>query len=166
MTGLDDVDSIRRAYEAGATDFITKPIPWLVLSHRVRYLLRGSRSAAELRRSRERLANAQRLARMGSWHLDFASGEIEVSDELRSIVGLPQTPDAPTLEHFLARVHPEDLAALQAAAAACRGDGTPHARRPPRSSSRTAPSASCRPRRSSRGTPTAGPRASRAPRRT
>ena len=125
MTGLDDVDSIRRAYEAGATDFITKPIPWLVLSHRVRYLLRGSRSAAELRRSRERLANAQRLARMGSWHLDFASGEIEVSDELRSIVGLPQTPDAPTLEHFLARVHPEDLGGLQAAAAACQGDGTP-----------------------------------------
>ena len=26
MTGLDDTESIHRAYEAGATDFITKPI--------------------------------------------------------------------------------------------------------------------------------------------
>ena len=79
MTGLDDLDSIRRAYEVGATDFITKPIPWLVLSHRVRYLLRASEEARELRRSRERLANAQRLARMGSWHYDFATRELEVS---------------------------------------------------------------------------------------
>jgi len=36
ITGLDDVESVRRAYEAGATDFITKPISWLILSHRVR----------------------------------------------------------------------------------------------------------------------------------
>src|SRR3989304_2580111 len=26
LTGLDDTDSIRRAYDSGATDFITKPI--------------------------------------------------------------------------------------------------------------------------------------------
>jgi diguanylate cyclase (GGDEF)-like protein/PAS domain S-box-containing protein len=125
MTGLDDLDSIRRAYEAGATDFITKPIPWLVLSHRVRYLLRGSRSAAELRRSRERLANAQRLARMGSWHYDFESTELEVSEELRSIFGMPWLGDAPTLEDFLARVHPADRPALEEAADRCRAEGAP-----------------------------------------
>src|SRR4029453_10901120 len=80
MTGLDDLDSIRRAYEAGATAFITKPIPWLVPSPRVRYLLRANAGAIELRHSRERLAKAQRLARMGSWQFDVASGEFEVSD--------------------------------------------------------------------------------------
>jgi len=125
LTGLDDVESIRRAYEAGATDFITKPIPWLLLSHRVRYLLRGSRSAAELRRSRERLANAQRLARMGSWHLDFASGEMEVSEELRLLVDLPPAPQVVSLDAFRARVHPDDLPGLEAAALQCRTDGTP-----------------------------------------
>lgn len=36
VTGLDDVKSIERAYQVGATDFITKPIQWLVLHHRVR----------------------------------------------------------------------------------------------------------------------------------
>jgi diguanylate cyclase (GGDEF)-like protein/PAS domain S-box-containing protein len=125
MTGLDDVESIRRAYEAGATDFVTKPIPWLVLSHRVRYLLRASRAAAELRRSGERLANAQRLARMGSWHYAFESGELEISDELRSIFGLVFEGAAPSLADFLARVHEDDRPALVEAANACRADGTP-----------------------------------------
>jgi len=36
MTGLDDLESIQYAYQTGATDFITKPIDWLALQHRVR----------------------------------------------------------------------------------------------------------------------------------
>jgi diguanylate cyclase (GGDEF)-like protein len=124
MTGLDDLDSIRRAYEAGATDFITKPIPWLVLSHRVRYLLRASAGAIELRRSRERLANAQRLARIGSWHLDLESGELEVSAELRAIFAVEGTGNA-RLDEFLVRVHPDDRAAVEAAAQRCRDEGAP-----------------------------------------
>jgi DNA-binding response OmpR family regulator len=51
VTGLDDIESIRRAYEAGATDFATKPINWLVLGHRVRYMLRASRSIGALQKS-------------------------------------------------------------------------------------------------------------------
>lgn len=51
VTGLDDVDSINRAYEAGATDFTTKPINWLILGHRLRYMLRASRSIEALQRS-------------------------------------------------------------------------------------------------------------------
>lgn len=47
MTSLDDVASINRAYAVGATDFVTKPINWTVLSHRVRYLLRTCRAAEE-----------------------------------------------------------------------------------------------------------------------
>ena len=38
MTGLDDVDSVNTAYAAGATDFITKPINYALLGHRVRYV--------------------------------------------------------------------------------------------------------------------------------
>ena len=36
MTGLDDVDSIARAYDVGATDFIVKPCHGLILNQRVR----------------------------------------------------------------------------------------------------------------------------------
>ncbi len=41
MTGLDDLESINRAYEAGATDFQTKPVNWIILRQRVRYMLRA-----------------------------------------------------------------------------------------------------------------------------
>jgi DNA-binding response OmpR family regulator len=52
VTGLDDTDSIRRAFAAGATDFITKPINWTTLGSHVDYLLRASRAFAELQESR------------------------------------------------------------------------------------------------------------------
>jgi len=51
VTGLEDVDSINRAYSAGATDFIPKPINWSLLSHRVRYVIRASLTYQELRAS-------------------------------------------------------------------------------------------------------------------
>ncbi len=44
VTGHDDSESINRAYEVGATDFISKPINWSLISHRLRYILRGARN--------------------------------------------------------------------------------------------------------------------------
>ena len=49
VTGLDDGESVKRAYDAGATDFVSKPIPWPILAHRIRYVLRTSRSLNDLR---------------------------------------------------------------------------------------------------------------------
>jgi len=40
MTGLDDYASVERAYDAGATDYSPKPVSWVLLQHRLRYLLR------------------------------------------------------------------------------------------------------------------------------
>ncbi len=47
MTGLDDIDSVNKSYQAGATDFITKPINWPLLAHHVRYMLRAGRALIE-----------------------------------------------------------------------------------------------------------------------
>lgn len=52
-TALDDMESINRAYAVGATDFITKPINWTLLVHRVNYLLRSSRAMNSLEESRK-----------------------------------------------------------------------------------------------------------------
>jgi signal transduction histidine kinase len=57
-TGLDDVASIGQAYEAGATDFIPKPLTWIMLIHRVRYMLRAARAFAAIRENQERLLRA------------------------------------------------------------------------------------------------------------
>lgn len=57
-TSSDDIQSITRAYEVGATDFIVKPINWLILTHRLRYMLRASQSIEELYQSKEALRAA------------------------------------------------------------------------------------------------------------
>lgn len=48
ITALDDEPSIQRAYGVGATDFITKPLSTVMLSHRIRYILRASAAMREL----------------------------------------------------------------------------------------------------------------------
>lgn len=50
-TSLDDLRSIQRAYDAGASDFVTKPINWSLLAHRVRYMVRAGQTYERFRRS-------------------------------------------------------------------------------------------------------------------
>ena len=57
VTGSDDVEAVTQAYEAGATDFVSKPINWPILGHRVLYVLRASDAIARLR-----IADAQNRA--------------------------------------------------------------------------------------------------------
>jgi len=65
-TGLDDIPSITKAYEVGATDFVSKPLNWIVLGHRVRYILRASRAFGELRHNRDQLMVAKEQAEVAS----------------------------------------------------------------------------------------------------
>jgi diguanylate cyclase (GGDEF)-like protein len=51
VTGNDDTESIARAYEAGATDFINKPVLWPTLPHRVDFMLRARDNMLALRAS-------------------------------------------------------------------------------------------------------------------
>jgi diguanylate cyclase (GGDEF)-like protein len=42
ITGRDDPASIEKTYEAGATDFIAKPVNWTLIPHRLIYILRNA----------------------------------------------------------------------------------------------------------------------------
>jgi two-component system sensor histidine kinase/response regulator len=108
ITGADDTESINRAYEAGATDFTPKPINWLILQHRVRYMLRASRASEKLRESESRLSHAQHLAHLGNWDWNIEKNELTWSDEVYRIFGL--RPEAFNLspDAFVGLVHPED----------------------------------------------------------
>ena len=55
VTGMDDVNSVDAAYRAGATDFISKPINWPLVAHRVRYLLRSAKIARDLQTAEKRI---------------------------------------------------------------------------------------------------------------
>ena len=48
MTALDDADSIHAAYEAGASEFTSKPINWTVEAHRFRSMLRAAEAVKEV----------------------------------------------------------------------------------------------------------------------
>jgi diguanylate cyclase (GGDEF)-like protein len=126
LTGLNDTESIELAYRHGATDFITKPINWTLLSHRVRYALRAAQAAEAMRRSRESLASAQRLAGMGNWVL-FADGRMECSAELARLFGAPaEAVSCASPEAFFQRVRVADRARVQEARAQLAGHGTPY----------------------------------------
>lgn len=88
-TGHDDLASITRAYDAGATDFISKPVNWLVLKHRIRHILRANRILAEARRDTERLASAKDAAETASQaRAEFlANVSHELRTRLNAIVG-------------------------------------------------------------------------------
>ena len=50
-TGREDVDAIDRAFQAGATAFVTKPLSWRLLAYQIRFALRAARAEARLRQS-------------------------------------------------------------------------------------------------------------------
>jgi signal transduction histidine kinase len=70
MTGADDVDAIHTAYEAGATDFITKPLHWVLLAYRLRYVLRASLIREHLAVSEANLRAQAVVLQAGNAELD------------------------------------------------------------------------------------------------
>lgn len=128
MTGLDDVRSIATAYDAGATDFVTKPWNALVLSHRVRYMLRASQAVAELLEREMSLAEAQRIAHLGNWRWDLASNRFTASAEVFRILGVAPDGHAPSLsfEQFIARMDSPDQASVEAGIRQAIATGAPY----------------------------------------
>jgi diguanylate cyclase (GGDEF)-like protein/PAS domain S-box-containing protein len=89
-----------------------------VLGRTIRLLAQDERLMAE----RKRLANAQRVAHLGSWEADMRTGEVRWSEEMFRILGIESDVDA-SLELLFSHVHPEDLADVQAVVAAPRPPG-------------------------------------------
>jgi diguanylate cyclase (GGDEF)-like protein/PAS domain S-box-containing protein len=79
---------------------------------------------AALRTSQARLANAQRLARLGGWSIELEDGRIHASAELQRIYGISADEEPPTRERLLARIHPDDRERFESALEHCLADGT------------------------------------------
>lgn len=104
ITGLEDLDSITRAYDEGATDFLTKPINFYILPHRVQYMLRSKLTADALRVSQSKLDNAQRIARLGNWEWCLSSQSMSWSREFGRILGLLDGQTVDNWNEFLDRI--------------------------------------------------------------
>ena len=69
----------------------------------------------ELRRSHERLAEAERVARMGSWEWDIVKNEVHWSDGLFELYGIEPHEFEGRYQPSSQRVHPDDRARTDAA---------------------------------------------------
>jgi len=116
VTGSDDVEAVTQAYEVGATDFVSKPINWPILGHRVLYVLRASDAIARLR-----IADAQNRAVLEAipdtffrlngdgFYLDYEPGQERQSCPGRP-VGTPPT-SARFIGKHLSDTLPPEIAA-------------------------------------------------------
>lgn len=88
ITGLDDQESVDHAFEAGATDYITKPVHWAVLRQRVKRLIQQSQ-----------LQQQQTLLQQ---QLEAANRDLQ---RLASIDGLTQVANRRCFDEFLHQEH-------------------------------------------------------------
>ncbi|MGD9503420.1 MAG: EAL domain-containing protein [Syntrophobacteraceae bacterium] len=107
VTGANDIASIKKAYEKGATDFVAKPFNGRILCERARYMLRSNALFMDLKKNQEMLSQAQRVARLGNWTWDADEGRFSFSKQFSFITGL-HVRSAVSWGDFLKRIHPED----------------------------------------------------------
>lgn len=108
LTGLNDPDSVERAFDTGATGFASKPVNLPLLVNHMRFVLRSSQIAAELREEHRRLETAQRLAGLGYWRWHSGTGDLELSKQLASMCGLSWPQPHCKLTRLLEFICPED----------------------------------------------------------
>jgi Amt family ammonium transporter len=89
LTGREDLESIDQAFEAGANDFVTKPVAWTILCQRIRYMLRASEAFARLRESQQAAEEANDAKRR---FLACASHELRTP--LHTILGFLELLDS------------------------------------------------------------------------
>ena len=67
------------------------------------------KASEELLKSQERLLSAQKLAKLGNWEFDLASGRSSWSAQMFEIFNFPVTPQPPEVEEIVKNVHPDDV---------------------------------------------------------
>ncbi|MBL8931550.1 MAG: SpoIIE family protein phosphatase [Kineosporiaceae bacterium] len=75
--------------------------------------LGGTGTIQELPRLDRHLATSQRTARMGSWHQDLATGQVDWSDQMFLLLGVEPEPATAGTETLLSRLHPDDAPVLR-----------------------------------------------------
>ena len=83
--------------------------------HRMSDYSERRQAVDDLTVGRARLAEAQRITRIGSWEWDLETNQIWASDELRDLFRMPPDMATGTFEEFLLGVHEDDRDAVDSA---------------------------------------------------
>jgi diguanylate cyclase (GGDEF)-like protein len=86
VTGHEDAAAITHAFDAGATDFISKPVNWALLPRRLAYILRNAEAAERI----ERLAYVDTLTGLANRQrcIETAEQQFAESSESHDTVGV------------------------------------------------------------------------------
>jgi PAS domain S-box-containing protein len=79
----------------------------------------------QVQRSREHLAEAQRIAHIGSWEFNSGTNELVWSEEVFRIFGMERSTDGVALTVFQDQVHTDDRTLVNDAYAGCLSDNLP-----------------------------------------
>lgn len=102
------------------------PMSQLIMAHRdadgrleyawtiMRDISERKAAEASIQLERARLAEAQSVARIGSWSVQLPEGVVTWSSEHYKVLGLDQERTEPSIGAYLSVVHPDDLARVQA----------------------------------------------------
>lgn len=82
-----------------------------------------ARRAEESEQAKQRLMEAQRLARIGSWDWDLVNDRLEWSEEMYRVLRVSAETFSPSLEAYMDFVHPEDQDRLAATVERMQRDG-------------------------------------------
>jgi PAS domain S-box-containing protein len=116
-----------RALKAGAKDFVSKPFDLQEVLVRVHNMLEVRLlHQSENVLSSARLEASQRMASLGDWEYEFASGRSVWSDEVFRILGIKREDFPPSSATYMGRVHPDDFAFVRAQTDPA--EGKPHRR--------------------------------------
>ena len=115
LTGQDDIELDKEAMEAGAADFLVKgDISANVLERTIRYAIQQRKTIRQLKKSEDRLKEAQAIGKIGNFEWNISENKIYWSDELYRIFGRDPQSFELTLDNHFSQIHPDDRAMMQA----------------------------------------------------
>ena len=108
LTGSEDDTLALQAVREGAQDYLVKGVASPLLLRSLRYALERKRGQEALRLSQTQLAEAQRVAHVGSFVWDVGASSPTWSDEMYRIMGLDRESFLSTPEGIGLLVYPDD----------------------------------------------------------
>jgi diguanylate cyclase (GGDEF)-like protein/PAS domain S-box-containing protein len=108
LTGLDDVESIEKSFEHGATDFVVKPVNLPIFKQRIRYGLKMHKTDLELLNNQTHLSHIHTIAKSGYWEWDIANDDMKLSDEARNLFSINKEKPLNTFKDYIKYIHPDD----------------------------------------------------------
>jgi PAS domain S-box-containing protein len=106
VTGAVSEEFAVESHKAGVDDYVLKS-NLTRLGPSIRGAMQKKESEKKTRQAEERVARAQRIAKLGNWEWDLGSNTFSWSDEVYSILDLDKT-TSPSRDLYFASIHPED----------------------------------------------------------